>query len=285
MPPACHAGAGAWAHRAADPEERDGTAGQGAAVRRVRHRGGLARGVIRYVTAAAGGPAFPVDVAQFADQWRGGYRPAMDLVAAGSCPERAGRPAPPGAESLAAEAGLALARGRAGRLNTCWHRLDPWPDWRPGRPGCGSGTCRPRCPTERRAAGEHGQAGLAAVGRHPQRLSCGRGTSPTRRPTWAAEWSVWTWCSLNAVAAHNDDLVRGRRPGPGHRVRAPARPNGPRPARPQPSLGRHGRRLNLTDLATQLANRPGLAAPAGPGLAQPHPRDRTDHAATSNTIG
>ena len=91
-------------------------------------------GVIRDVTAAAGRAGVPVDAAQFADQWRGGYRPAMDLVRSGQLPwtklDDLHRRV---LESLAAESGLAgLAAAELDWLNTCWHRLDPWPDSVPG---------------------------------------------------------------------------------------------------------------------------------------------------------
>jgi len=91
-------------------------------------------GVIRDVAAAAGRAGVPVDAAQFADQWRGGYRPAMDLVRSGQLPwtklddlhHRV-------LDSLAAESGLGgLAAAELDWLNTCWHRLDPWPDSVPG---------------------------------------------------------------------------------------------------------------------------------------------------------
>jgi len=91
-------------------------------------------GVIRDVTAAAGRAGVPVDAAQFADQWRGGYRPAMDLVRSGQLPwtklDDLHRRV---LESLAAESGLAgLVAAELDWLNTCWHRLDPWPDSVPG---------------------------------------------------------------------------------------------------------------------------------------------------------
>jgi 2-haloacid dehalogenase len=91
-------------------------------------------GVIRDVTAAAARAGVPVDAAQFADQWRGGYRPAMDLVRSGQLPwtklDDLHRRV---LDSLAAESGLAgLPAAELDWLNTCWHRLDPWPDSVPG---------------------------------------------------------------------------------------------------------------------------------------------------------
>lgn len=91
-------------------------------------------GVIRDVTAAAGRAGVPVDAAQFADQWRGGYRPAMDLVRSGQLPwtklDDLHRRV---LDSLAAESGLAgLPAAELDWLNSCWHRLGPWPDSVPG---------------------------------------------------------------------------------------------------------------------------------------------------------
>jgi 2-haloacid dehalogenase len=91
-------------------------------------------GVIRDVTAAAGRAGVRVDAAQFADQWRGGYRPAMDLVRSGQLPwtklDDLHRRV---LDSLAAESGLGgLPAAELDWLNTCWHRLDPWPDSVPG---------------------------------------------------------------------------------------------------------------------------------------------------------
>ncbi len=91
-------------------------------------------GVIRDVTAAAGRAGVRVDAARFADQWRGGYRPAMDLVRSGQLPwtklDDLHRRV---LDSLAAGSGLAgLPAAELDWLNTCWHRLDPWPDSVPG---------------------------------------------------------------------------------------------------------------------------------------------------------
>jgi 2-haloacid dehalogenase len=91
-------------------------------------------GVIRDVTAAAGRAGVQIDAARFADRWRGGYRPAMDLVRNGTLPwtklDDLHRRV---LDELAAEFGLAgLPTAELDWLNTCWHRLDPWPDSVPG---------------------------------------------------------------------------------------------------------------------------------------------------------
>jgi len=91
-------------------------------------------GVIRDVTAAAARAAVPVDAARFADRWRAGYRPAMDLVRSGQLPwtklDDLHRRV---LDELAAEFGLdGLPAADLDWLSTCWHRLDPWPDSVPG---------------------------------------------------------------------------------------------------------------------------------------------------------
>lgn len=91
-------------------------------------------GVIRDVTAAAARAGVPVDAARFADRWRAGYRPAMDLVRSGQLPwtklDELHRRV---LDELAAEFRLdGLPAADLDWLNTCWHRLDPWPDSVPG---------------------------------------------------------------------------------------------------------------------------------------------------------
>jgi 2-haloacid dehalogenase len=69
------------------------------------------------------------DWGAFADAWRSGYRPAMDLVRRGDSPWRSIdelhleilRP-------LLRHAGLRLPRAEILDLNAAWHRLRPWPD-------------------------------------------------------------------------------------------------------------------------------------------------------------
>lgn len=91
-------------------------------------------GVIRDVTAAAARAGVTVDAARFADRWRAGYRPAMDLVRSGQLPwtklDDLHRRV---LGELATEFGLAgLPAAELDWLNACWHRLDPWPDSVPG---------------------------------------------------------------------------------------------------------------------------------------------------------
>ena len=192
-------------------------------------------GVIRDVTAAAGRAGVPVDAARFADQWRGGYRPAMDLVAQRAAAlDQAGRPAPPGAGlSWPASSGCAgLPAAELDWLNACWHRLDPWPDSVPGLARLrqryvlatfSNGNVTP--------AGEHGQAGRAAVGRHPQRRAVppvqARSADLPRRRRAAQPGTG----GGDAGRGAQRRPVRGGRPGPGHRVRAAARPRAARASR------------------------------------------------------
>lgn len=86
--------------------------------------------VARAVAALA--PA--VDAAAFARAWRAGYQPAMQAVRAGHRPwvplDRLHREILDGLLPRFGLDGLDEA-ARAG-LNRVWHRLDPWPDARPG---------------------------------------------------------------------------------------------------------------------------------------------------------
>ena len=91
-------------------------------------------GVIRDVAAVAGRAGLEVDAARFADQWRAGYQPAMNLVRDGKLPwtklDDLHRRV---LGELAGEFGLAgLPGAELDWLNACWHRLDPWPDAVPG---------------------------------------------------------------------------------------------------------------------------------------------------------
>lgn len=75
----------------------------------------------------------PVDPEDFARAWRAGYAPAMDEVRHGRLPwttiDGLHRRI---LDRLLAEAGLALDEAARAELNLAWHRLDPWPDVRPG---------------------------------------------------------------------------------------------------------------------------------------------------------
>lgn len=69
------------------------------------------------------------DWAQFADDWRAGYVPAMDRVRRGELPWtrlddlHRGR-----LVELLDGAGIPVGEAEIDDLNLAWHRLDPWPD-------------------------------------------------------------------------------------------------------------------------------------------------------------
>ena len=204
-------------------------------------------GVIRDVTAAAGRAGVPVDAAQFADQWRGGYRPAMDLVRSGQLPwtklDDLHRRV---LDSLAAESGLAgLPAAELDWLNTCWHRLDPWPDSVPGLT-----RLRQRYVLATMSNGN--VALLVNMARRaglPWDVILSAELFRRYKPDPQTYLGAAELLSLDPAAADarrgaQRRPVRGRRPGPGHRVRAPPGRMGPGPAdQPQPSPGLHGRRL------------------------------------------
>ncbi len=87
-------------------------------------------GVIREVTAVARARGAAVNAGRFADQWRAGYRPAMDQVARGELAwTRLDDLHRRTLDQLLTESALAgLDEAGRDRLNRCWHRLDPWPD-------------------------------------------------------------------------------------------------------------------------------------------------------------
>ena len=87
-------------------------------------------GVIRDIEAVARAAGVGIDAGDFADAWRAGYRPAMDLVRRGELPwtnlDDLHRRT---LDGLLSEFGLTgLDESQREWLNTCWHRLDPWPD-------------------------------------------------------------------------------------------------------------------------------------------------------------
>jgi len=69
------------------------------------------------------------DWAAFADDWRGGYVPAMDRVRSGELPwtklDGLHRMT---LDGLLADAGISMSDEDADRLNRVWHRLNAWPD-------------------------------------------------------------------------------------------------------------------------------------------------------------
>jgi 2-haloacid dehalogenase len=85
-------------------------------------RGGVARDVAQVAPS--------VDAAAFAAAWRAGYQPAMDQVRRHELPwtklDGLHRRI---LDGLLADFELpALSEAEKEWLNTCWHRLDPWPD-------------------------------------------------------------------------------------------------------------------------------------------------------------
>ncbi len=91
-------------------------------------------GVIRDVTELARARGAEIDAAAFADAWRAGYRPSMDLVRQRKLPwtnlDDLHRRT---LDRLLDEFGFTgLADDEKAWLNRCWHRLDPWPDAVPG---------------------------------------------------------------------------------------------------------------------------------------------------------
>jgi len=72
---------------------------------------------------------WPVDAPAFADAWRAGYAPAMQVVREGRLPwtniDGLHRRI---LDGLLAERGLAPPEAEVAELNLVWHRLAPWPD-------------------------------------------------------------------------------------------------------------------------------------------------------------
>ena len=70
-----------------------------------------------------------VDWAQFADDWRAGYQPAMAQVRQGGLPwtniDGLHRRV---LDGLLAARGLVFNEAETAQLNQVWHRLKPWPD-------------------------------------------------------------------------------------------------------------------------------------------------------------
>lgn len=69
------------------------------------------------------------DWARFADDWRGGYVPAMDRVRRGELPwTRLDDLHRARLVELLTEAAITVPDDEVDDLNRAWHRLDPWPD-------------------------------------------------------------------------------------------------------------------------------------------------------------
>jgi 2-haloacid dehalogenase len=87
-------------------------------------------GLIRELSAFGRGRGIELDWAQFADEWRGLYQPALEEVRAGRRPwailDDLHRES---LMKLLEKAGIrGLAAHEIEHLNTIWHRLPPWPD-------------------------------------------------------------------------------------------------------------------------------------------------------------
>jgi 2-haloacid dehalogenase len=86
--------------------------------------------VIRELEALFRAKAIAVDCRAFADDWRGGYQPAMHRVRTGALPwtkiDALHRLI---LDELLQKYGIAaLDEAEKDHLNHAWHRLDPWPD-------------------------------------------------------------------------------------------------------------------------------------------------------------
>jgi 2-haloacid dehalogenase len=86
--------------------------------------------IIRELEALGHEKGLTADWARFADDWRGGYQPAMQRVRTGALPwtriDDLHRMILD--ELLATYAITTLSEAETVRLNRAWHRLDPWPD-------------------------------------------------------------------------------------------------------------------------------------------------------------
>ena len=87
-------------------------------------------GVVRDVAGVARQSGITVDAEAFADAWRAAYAPAMNEFRRGELPwTRLDDLHRRALDRLLPEFGLdGLDEERRRWLNTCWHRLDPWPD-------------------------------------------------------------------------------------------------------------------------------------------------------------
>lgn len=90
--------------------------------------------IIRECTEFGKTRGLEVDWAQFADEWRGGYRPSMDRVRRGELPwtkiDVLHRMI---LEELLEKYRISgLSEAEKDHLNRVWHRLHPWPDAVPG---------------------------------------------------------------------------------------------------------------------------------------------------------
>lgn len=86
--------------------------------------------LIRELEALARAKRLALDPARFADDWRAGYRPAMQRVRWGELPwTRIDDLHRMILDGLLAKHGISgLSEAEIDALNRAWHRLDPWPD-------------------------------------------------------------------------------------------------------------------------------------------------------------
>jgi 2-haloacid dehalogenase len=86
-------------------------------------------GVARELEAACAAKGAKADWPVLADEWRGGYQPAMQRVRSGELPwtnlDALHRMI---LDPLLARHGITLSEAETRHLNNAWHRLDPWPD-------------------------------------------------------------------------------------------------------------------------------------------------------------
>src|SRR5574342_1120670 len=86
--------------------------------------------IIRELSALSRSKGIEADWERFADSWRGGYAPAMNMVRTGELPwtsiDSLHRMV---LDRLLAEFRIeGLPENEKDYLNRAWHRLDPWPD-------------------------------------------------------------------------------------------------------------------------------------------------------------
>jgi 2-haloacid dehalogenase len=86
--------------------------------------------IIRELSALGHSKGIEADWERFADAWRGGYAPAMNMVRTGELPwtsrESLHRMV---LDRLLIEFGIRdLSENEKDYINRAWHRLDPWPD-------------------------------------------------------------------------------------------------------------------------------------------------------------
>ena len=134
------------------------------------------------------------DWARFADDWRGGYQPAMQRVRTGTLPwtriDDLHRMIL--AELLAKYAITGLSEAEKAHLNRAWHRLDPWPDAVEGLARLKRRFIIARSPTATRPSSSTWQSARACHGMSSYRRSWRGITSPIPKPT-TCHRTYWAW--------------------------------------------------------------------------------------------